>query len=122
MQATRWLSVLASWYARRTEVAADGGCGCAALQVASKQAFPPSSWPADAEQQHPGTELGRLPLRAIRERLETTPATAPKVAALVGQRSGDPVLLYGCIKLVLAALHEGVSFGVLTSRGGQSPF
>lgn len=86
------------------------------------QASTPSPWPADAEQQHPGTELGRLPLRAIRERLETAPATAPKVAALVGQRSGDPVLLYACIKLVLAALHEGVSFGVLTSHGGQPPF
>lgn len=77
---------------------------------------------ADVEQQHPGAELGRLPLRAVREQLETGPATAPKVVALLAQRDGDPTLVYGCIKLVLAALQQGVSFGLLSSRGAQPPF
>ncbi|KAI7845193.1 hypothetical protein COHA_001237 [Chlorella ohadii] len=77
---------------------------------------------ADVEQQHPGTELSKLPLRAIRERLETAPATAPKVAALLAQRAGDPTLVYGSIKLVLAALQQGVSFALLSSRSAQPPF
>ncbi|PRW18399.1 single-stranded DNA-binding [Chlorella sorokiniana] len=77
---------------------------------------------ADVEQQYAGTELGMLPLRAMRERLETDPATGPKVAALLAPRGGDPVLAYGSIKLVLAALQQGVSFGLLSSRGGQPPF
>ena len=76
----------------------------------------------DVEQQHPGTELSKLPLRAIRERLETAPATAPKVAALLAQRAGDPTLVYGSIKLVLAALQQGVSFALLSSRSAQPPF
>ena len=62
------------------------------------------------EQENPGVPLGKLPLRAIRQRLEANAETGAKVAALVSSRGGDPVLLYGALKLVLAMLSHGVSF------------
>lgn len=103
----------ASWGRLAADVGLGQGGGAQLAPAEVAQAI------ADVEQQHPGTELSRLPLRAIRERLEAAPATGPKVAALLAARGGsDPVLLYGAIKLVLAALQQGVSFGLLSGGGG----
>lgn len=76
---------------------------------------------ADVEQQQPGTPLSRLPLRAIRERLQAGTATGPKLAALEAQRGGDPVLVYGAIKLVLTALQHGVDFALISPPQPAAP-
>lgn len=66
----------------------------------------------------PGLGLQKLPLREIRARLEEGPATAPKVAALLAQRGGDPALLYSALQVVLAALTQGVPFSAIS--GGDT--
>lgn len=66
------------------------------------------------EEEHPGTDLDRLPLRAVRQHLDAGESTAPKVAALVSSRSGDPVLVYSAIKLVTTMLQRGVDLALLS--------
>ncbi|KAL4853411.1 hypothetical protein ACK3TF_005550 [Chlorella vulgaris] len=66
------------------------------------------------EEENPGTDLDRLPLRAVRQQLDAGESTAPKVAALVSSRSGDPVLVYSAIKLVTTMLQRGVDLALLS--------
>ena len=68
---------------------------------------------ADVEAGMPGLEFSRLPLKAIRERLEARPDSAPKAAALLEACAGDPGLLYSAIKLVVLALECGVPFSAI---------
>ena len=65
---------------------------------------------AAVQQDTPGVELGQLSLGRIRQQLLAGPQSGPKVAALEAARGGDPALLYGAIKVVLAMLQLGVSF------------
>jgi hypothetical protein len=65
---------------------------------------------AAVQQDTPGVHLGQLSLARIRQHLLAGPQTGPKVAALEAARGGDPALLYGAIKVVLAMLQLGVSF------------
>lgn len=104
-----------SWGRLAAEVGVGQGGGVQLAPAEVAQAI------VDVQQEHPGMELSKLPLRAIRERLEADPATAPKVAALLARRGGsDPMLVYAAVKLVLTALQQGVDFGLLTGGGSEN--
>lgn len=57
-----------------------------------------------------GDALDRLPMKALRTRLESGADTGAKVAALLASTQGDTAFLYGAIKFVTAMLEQGVSF------------
>ena len=71
---------------------------------------------AAVQQDSPGVELGQLSVGRIRQQLLAGPQTGPKAAALEAARGGDPALLYGAVKVVLAMLQLGVSFSEVSSE------
>lgn len=74
-----------------------------------------------AQAQQPEAGLAQLSLKAIRQELEAGPGTALKVGTLLQAQGGDPALLYGAVRLVMAMLEQGVSFDLISQPPPPPP-